>query len=119
MDFSKELPNTTLFRELIDNNCIYVDKTEIISKFAVKKGPFFLSRPRRFGKSTLVSTLHELFENGLERFRGLKIENLWTDKTYKVIYLDFSIIKGVSIILLYINIFSGKIVKQIKALGSS
>lgn len=93
MDFSKELSNTTLFRELIDNNCIYVDKTEIISKFAVKKGPFFLSRPRRFGKSTLVSTLHELFENGLERFRGLKIENLWTDKTYKVIYLDFSIIK--------------------------
>lgn len=41
MDFSKELPNTTLFRELIDNNCIYVDKTEIISKLAVKKVLFF------------------------------------------------------------------------------
>lgn len=39
--FLKNFLIQTLFRELIDNNCIYVDKTEIISKFAVKKGPFF------------------------------------------------------------------------------
>ena len=61
MDFSKKLPNTTFLREFIDNNLIYVDKSEIISKFASQKGPFFLSRPRRFGKYTLVSTLQELF----------------------------------------------------------
>ena len=90
MEFTKQLPDTTDFGELIDNNCIYVDKTAIINQFASKKGPFFISRPRRFGKSTLINTLHELFSHGLEKFKGLKIEPLWHDKTYKVLHLDFS-----------------------------
>ena len=90
MKFTKQLPDTTDFGELIDNNCIYVDKTAIINQFASKKGPFFISRPRRFGKSTLINTLHELFSHGLEKFKGLKIEPLWKDKTYKVLHLDFS-----------------------------
>ena len=90
MEFTKQLPDTTDFGELIDNNCIYVDKTAIINQFASKKGPFFISRPRRFGKSTLINTLHELFSHGLEKFKGLKIEPLWKDKTYKVLHLDFS-----------------------------
>ena len=55
MEFTKQLPDTTDFGELIDNNCIYVDKTAIINQFASKKGPFFISRPRRFGKSTLIN----------------------------------------------------------------
>ena len=95
MEFTKQLPDTTDFRELIDNNCIYVDKTAEISQFAVKKGPFFISRPRRFGKSTLINTLHELFAHGIEKFKGLEIEPLWDDKTYKVVHLDFSKFKDV------------------------
>ena len=95
MEFTKQLPDTTDFRELIDNNCIYVDKTAIINQFASKKGPFFISRPRRFGKSTLINTLHELFTHGTEKFKGLEIEPLWKDKTYKVLHLDFSIFKEV------------------------
>ena len=93
MEFTKQLPDTTDFGELIDNNCIYVDKTAIINQFASKKGPFFISRPRRFGKYTLINTLHELFAHGLEKFKGLKIEPLWKDKTYKVLHLDFSVFK--------------------------
>ena len=95
MEFTKLLPDTTDFRELIDNNCIYVDKTAEISQFAVKKGPFFISRPRRFVKSTLINTLHELFAHGIEKFKGLEIEPLWDDKTYKVVHLDFSKFKDV------------------------
>ena len=90
MEFTKQLPDTTDFGELIDNNCIYVDKTAIINQFASKKGPFFISRPSRFVKSTLINTLHELFAHGTEKFKGLEIEPLWHDKTYKVLHLDFS-----------------------------
>ena len=93
MNFTKLLPDTTGFRELIDNNRIYVDKTSIISNFAKGKGPYFISRPRRFGKSTLINTLHELFAHGKEKFKGLEIEPLWNDKTYKVLHLDFSLFK--------------------------
>ena len=61
----------------------------------MKKGHFFISRPRRFGKSTLINTLHELFAHGIEKFKGLEIEPLWDDKTYKVVHLDFSKFKDV------------------------
>ena len=83
------------FRTLIDQSRIYVDKTDLVAQLALGVGPVFLSRPRRFGKSTLVSTFEELFSHGLEKFKGLKIEkqNLWHDKTYKVLRLDFSEIK--------------------------
>ena len=91
MKFTKLLPNSCDFRDLIDNNRIYVDKTALICKIAKdEKGPYFISRPRRFGKSTLINTLHELFAHGLEKFKGLEIEPLWHDKTYKVLHLDFS-----------------------------
>ena len=85
----------TDFRTLIDDSRIYVDKTDLIANLALGVGPFFLARPRRFGKSTLVSTFEELFSHGLEKFKGLKIDtqNLWQDKTYKVLHLDFSYIK--------------------------
>ena len=91
MKFTKLLPNSCDFRDLIDNNRIYVDKTALISQIAKdEKGPYFISRPRRFGKSTLINTLHELFAHVLEKFKGLEIEPLWKDKTYKVLHLDFS-----------------------------
>ena len=95
MKFTKKLPNYASFSKLIETNSIYVDKTGIIANFANGNGPFFISRPRRFGKSTLINTLHELFAHGIEKFKGLEIEPLWDDKTYKVIHLDFSTFKDV------------------------
>ena len=95
MKFTKRLPNYASFSKLIETNSIYVDKTGIIANFAKSNGPFLLTRPRRFGKSTLINTLHELFAHGIEKFKGLEIEPLWDDKTYKVIHLDFSTFKDV------------------------
>ena len=69
----------------------YVDKTALLYQLANPSFKFFFARPRGFGKSLLVSTLASLFEHGLEYFKGLAIESLWTDKrTYRVIRLDFS-----------------------------
>ena len=96
MKFTKLLPNSCNFRDLIDNKRIYVDKTALICQIAKdEKGPYFISRPRRFGKSTLINTFHELFAHGTEKFKGLEIEPLWKDKTYKVIHLDFSTFREV------------------------
>ena len=64
------------FSTLRENHEIYVDKTDLIHRMA-----FFLTRPRRFGKSLLISTLESLFRDGLRCFRGLAIEHLWQDKT--------------------------------------
>ena len=91
--------SVTNFASFIDESIIYIDKTDLIAQLAKSRAPVFLSRPRRFGKSTLVSTFEELFSHGLEKFKGLKIEkqNLWHDKTYKVLRLDFSEIKDKNI----------------------
>ena len=77
------------FEELRQDKKIYVDKTDLIAQFVNSKSPCFLSRPRRFGKSLLTTTLKSLFEHGLEYFDGLKIKELWHDTTYPVLYLDF------------------------------
>ena len=62
-----------------------------------KRQKFFLSRPRRFGKSLLLSTFESLFKYGLRDFHCLEIEALWKDEsTYQVIRLDFSNLKGFS-----------------------
>ncbi|SFS71012.1 Predicted AAA-ATPase, partial [Succinivibrio dextrinosolvens] len=82
------------FEDLRRSNQIYVDHTDLLYEIVRFKRPSFLSRPRRFGKSLLISTLESLFSNGTEYFKGLKIEKLWNEKeqgrTYKVIHLDFS-----------------------------
>ncbi len=82
------------FEDIRKKNQIYVDHTDLIYEFAYLDGPNFLSRPRRFGKSLLVSTLESLFSHGTEFFKGLKIEKLWDEKKkgkiYRVIHLDFS-----------------------------
>ena len=95
IDYSKLPLSITSFSDFAVNSMIYVDKTDLVANLARFRNPIFLSRPRRFGKSTLVSTFHELFSNGFDKFQGLKItnENLWNDKTYKVIHIDFSQIK--------------------------
>lgn len=78
------------FTDLRNSNQIYVDKTELIFELAVRRDQFFLSRPRRFGKTLLISTLESLFLYGIRDFKGLKIEKLWNDTTYDVLRLDFS-----------------------------
>lgn len=85
------------FADLRAAKKIYVDKTDFIFNLAQDNIPKFLSRPRRFGKSTIVSTLEELFTHGVKSydghdsfFKGLKIEKLWHDEgQYKVLHLDF------------------------------
>lgn len=87
----KPLPlGQSSFSTLIETGAVYVDKTDLIYRLAVKNAKVFLSRPRRFGKSLLVSTFESLFKHGLRDFKGLAIETKWTDKTYRVVRLDFS-----------------------------
>jgi hypothetical protein len=72
------------FREIHDDNYIYVDKTALLYKLTKTKRPYFLSRPRRFGKTLLVSTLEALLRGQRELFKGLWIHNQknydWTPK---------------------------------------
>ena len=66
------------------------DKTELIQKMVTTGKFYFLSRPRRFGKSLLVSTLKALFQGKKELFEGLWIEDKWDwSKTHPVIHLSF------------------------------
>lgn len=75
-------------------NQIYVDKSALVYKVASRTGKFLFVRPRRFGKSLLISTLESLFKFGLRDFKGLAIEKLWKEKkTYNVVRLDFSEIR--------------------------
>jgi hypothetical protein len=70
------------FKELIEGNYIYVDKTKYIYKLIQEGGSYyFLSRPRRFGKSLLLSTIRYLFENHKDLFKNLYIYEL-KDKIY-------------------------------------
>lgn len=73
----KELPlGTSNFAALRMANEIYVDKTQMVYKLASKRRKYFLARPRRFGKSLLVSMFESLFKYGLRDFQGLAIEKL-------------------------------------------
>lgn len=88
---------TSDFSALRSSGQIYVDKTAFVYEIASKRQKFFLSRPRRFGKSLLISTFESLFKFGLRDFEGLAIEKLWKDKgTYQVVRLDFSNLKDFS-----------------------
>lgn len=85
------------FELLRENGGLYVDKTDLIYALIELDEPVFLSRPRRFGKTTLVSTLHSLFSSGLKYFEGLKIASLWTEnRTYPVLRLDFTALRAQS-----------------------
>ncbi len=85
------------FTELRRDGAVYVDKTAFVQTLAGNRKPRILTRPRRFGKSTLLSTLEELFLHGVEPydghnsyFKGLAIEKTWKDHgNYPVLHLDF------------------------------
>lgn len=79
------------FETLRFRNAVYVDKTAAIGRLAAEAGSFMLVRPRRFGKSLLVSTLAALFSKGLREFGGLALEKTWTGRTHRVARLDFSL----------------------------
>ena len=85
---------TSDFETLRGRGQIYVDKTHLIYELANRTEKFFLTRPRRFGKSLLISTFASLFRHGLQFFSGLAIEKLWKDTTYNVVEIDFSKVKG-------------------------
>ena len=79
------------FAKLRENNFVYVDKTDMVFDITKNDGAYFLSRPRRFGKSLLVSTIKYYFEGRHDLFKGLKIESLekkW--ETYPVFEIDFN-----------------------------
>ena len=83
--------STYNFPDIITNNCLYVDKTSYVwSLVRYMKGEYFLSRPRRFGKSLLVSTLKTLFQGRRELFKGLAIDREDYDwAAYPIFHLDF------------------------------
>ena len=83
------------FSEIIKGGYVYVDKTDLVWKLTRVSKYIFLSRPRRFGKSLLSSTLRSYFEGRKDLFEGLKIMQLeqeWLQ--YPVIHIDLSVCKG-------------------------
>ncbi len=79
------------FRELRDRECYYVDKTAFMGALIAEGKHYFLSRPRRFGKSLLLDTMKELFEGNEKPFIGLDIHHRWDWSTHcPVVRLDFS-----------------------------
>ena len=65
------------FREIREDNCYYVDKTAYIRRLLDEGKHYFLSRPRRFGKSLFLDTCKELFEGNEPLFEGLAIHDRW------------------------------------------
>ncbi len=83
------------FEKLREANCVYVDKTEYIYTLVHDVAQFFLSRPRRFGKSLLLSTMKAYWEGKKELFSGLAIEKLESEnkdawQPHPVFYFDFN-----------------------------
>jgi cellulose synthase/poly-beta-1,6-N-acetylglucosamine synthase-like glycosyltransferase len=79
------------FEKLRNFDCVYVDKTEYVWRLAYESAPCFLSRPRRFGKSLLLTTLKAYFLGKKELFDGLAIAALETEwLPYPVLHFDFN-----------------------------
>ena len=79
------------FEKLRREGFVYVDKTELVYRLASTPTPYFLSRPRRFGKSLLLSTLEAYFLGKRELFEGLAVERLETEwATHAVLHLDLN-----------------------------
>ena len=84
------------FENLITNDYIYIDKTDILYNLIKLKGTyFFCPRPRRFGKTLTISTLEAIFKGKKDLFRGLKIYEADYDwKEYPVIHIDLGRIQA-------------------------
>ncbi|MDR1463661.1 MAG: AAA family ATPase, partial [Azoarcus sp.] len=88
----KKLPiGIQTFREIREDNCYYVDKTAFALRMIEEGKAYFLSRPRRFGKSLFLDTLAELFAGNEPLFRGLHCHDKWNwDTKYPVIRISFA-----------------------------
>ncbi|MBS6470336.1 MAG: ATP-binding protein [Bacteroides sp.] len=79
------------FEQIIEDGFVYVDKTDLVYNLTHEGKIYFLSRPRRFGKSLLVSTLENYYLGRKELFRGLAMEKLETEwNIYPVFHVDFN-----------------------------
>lgn len=79
------------FEDIRRNNYLYVDKTAYVWRMANLGKPYFLSRPRRFGKSLLLSTFEAYFSGRKDLFEGLAIEQMETEwKSYPILHLDLN-----------------------------
>lgn len=80
------------FKQIIEESFVYVDKTKAIYTLLDKGSLYFLSRPRRFGKSLLLSTLHQLFNGNKELFKGLYIyeKTSYDFASYPVLHFNFA-----------------------------
>ena len=114
----KRLPvGIQTYENLINEGCLYVDKTEYIHKMVTLSKYIFLSRPRRFGKSLLVSTLAAYFEGKKHLFKGMYIDGVeknWTE--YPVLRFDMSTTKHVDAQSLTIEL-AGKLTDYEKVYG--
>ena len=82
------------FEKMRNDGYVYVDKTALIYEMAETGSYYFLSRPRRFGKSLLISTMEAYFSGKRELFRGLAIEKLEKDWIkYPILHLDLNTAK--------------------------
>ncbi len=88
----KKLPiGIQTFAKIRDDDYVYVDKTEIAYNLITQGSHYFLSRPRRFGKSLFLDTLKCIFEGRKELFEGLFLDGKWDwEKKFPVIYLSFA-----------------------------
>ncbi|MBK9459063.1 MAG: AAA family ATPase [Sphingobacteriales bacterium] len=88
----KKLPiGIQTFSKLREGDFIYVDKTEYIYNIITGNNYYFLSRPRRFGKSLTLSTIAEIYSGSKNLFTGLWIENNWNwEKKHPVIHISFN-----------------------------
>ena len=87
----KKLPlGIQTFSEIINENYLYIDKTQKITQLLEAGKYLFLSRPRRFGKSLLVSTLSEIFSGNQALFQGLYIYDKIEWQKYPIIIIDFN-----------------------------
>ena len=83
---------------IINSNCIYVDKTKQVYDLIEISNKYFLSRPRRFGKSTLISTFYEIFKGNRELFKDQWIYNSpWSWDEYPIIRIDFNAAKDADV----------------------
>lgn len=91
MDQQKYPIGIQTFEKLIEEGFVYVDKTAFIAKLVGKDRCYFLSRPRRFGKSLLLSTLHAYFDGRRDLFKGLALDSADVDWTpTPVLHFDFN-----------------------------
>ena len=90
IDLNRKLPiGIQTFEKIRKENYLYVDKTALVGKMVSTSIPYFLSRPRRFGKSLLISTFEAYFLGRKDLFEGLAISQMEVDwQVYPVFHID-------------------------------